>query len=1015
MAVWQVTSAFAGATMTVNWVGSGEACDSQLTLEEAAHLGRGGFPRALTNDEKNQISGATFVPAPLPPECAGPGWVVSNGLGANFADNIVFVSGITVSINYGIVLGKNDNINGTTGSSKVILDGTSAGASNGIQFELDSGSQVRNLVIRNFLQSGILGQRMNGAIFEGLDIHGNGGDGISIGFSGGINSRNVRIGGDQPQHRNLIYGNGFDSNGGDGIYISAAANADRFPDLGINILNNYIGTSDGVTDNGNSGTGIRLVDAFGVIIGDMTGATQNIISGNNNDGITLQGAGAVSNKIVANYIGTNSSGGAALGNGASGVALLSGAGDSADFISSGANRIGMPSLGNVISANNFGVFIADANTSNNWVQANLIGTNTGGNTDLGNAADGVYFVAGTYDNIVGGTGTGEGNLIAFNRNGIRADSDVRNAFRRNRIFSNDLLGIDLAPTGVTTNDAGDADTGPNNLQNYPVITNVNAQSSSVTIQGTFNSAASQTYTLEFFGNTAVDSTGFGEGRNFLGTTNVSTDGSGNATFNVNFTVNIATTGTWITATATDSNNNTSEFSQARNICADLTLSPSSLFASNAGVTSSFTVINSAGCSYSAQSNAAWVTLGTTSMGTINFTVAPNPGVQRSSSINIFFNNGSFSTFTNFNISQSNGCTYSINPASQNISGAGGGSSFNVVASDSSCVWTAVSYNTSWITITGGSGSGSNPVSFNVAANTGAARSGTITAAGQTFTLNQTRKQTPFDFDGDGKTDLSIFRPSAGEWWYTKSSSGGNYAAQFGASTDKLTPGDFTGDGKTDIAFFRPSTGEWFILRSEDGSYYSFPFGANGDIPVPADFDNDGKADAAVFRPSTFVWYIRRSSDSGTTIQSFGQAGDVPAVADYDGDGHADIAIYRPSLGQWWLQRSNLGLIAFQFGNNSDKPVQGDYTGDGKSDVAIYRPSTGEWLILRSENQSYYSFPFGASGDVPSPGDYDGDGKFDATVFRPTGSTWFVQRSTAGTLIQSFGQSGDKPVPNAFVP
>ncbi len=273
----------------------------------------------------------------------------------------------------------------------------------------------------------------------------------------------------------------------------------------------------------------------------------------------------------------------------------------------------------------------------------------------------------------------------------------------------------------------------------------------------------------------------------------------------------------------------------------------------------------------------------------------------------------------------------------------------------------------------------------------------------------------FDFDGDGKTDISIFRPgpTPAQWWLLRSSDGGNNAYSFGLGTDKPVPADFTGDGKTDLAFFRESTSEWFVLRSEDSTFYGFPFGASGDIPAPGDFDGDGIADVALYRPSTSTWFILNSS-GGTRIETFGIAEDKPVVADYDGDGMDDIAIYRPSVSQWWISRSTDGVLVFQFGQPGDKTVQGDHTGDGKADVAFWRPSTGEWFVIRSEDQSFFSFPFGTSGDIPSPGDYDGDGTFDAAIFRPSNTTWFINGSTSGTQIFGFGISTDIPLANSFV-
>ncbi len=276
---------------------------------------------------------------------------------------------------------------------------------------------------------------------------------------------------------------------------------------------------------------------------------------------------------------------------------------------------------------------------------------------------------------------------------------------------------------------------------------------------------------------------------------------------------------------------------------------------------------------------------------------------------------------------------------------------------------------------------------------------------------------PFDFDGDGKTDLSIFRPAGGEWWYYRSFDGQNRAFQFGVSTDRLTPADFTGDGKTDIAFWRPSTGSWYVLRSEDFSYYEAPFGASGDVPAPADYDGDLKTDIAIFRPSNATWYINLSS-GGIRIEQFGVSLDVPTPADYDGDGKADLSVFRPTTSaDWWLKRSSDQItVGRNFGVGTDKPVAGDYTGDGSADLALWRPSTGEWFVVRSENPvSFYAVPFGISTDIPVPGDYDGDGRFDTSIFRPSSATWYSQRTSGTTLIQQFGLSSDKPVPSVFIP
>lgn len=299
--------------------------------------------------------------------------------------------------------------------------------------------------------------------------------------------------------------------------------------------------------------------------------------------------------------------------------------------------------------------------------------------------------------------------------------------------------------------------------------------------------------------------------------------------------------------------------------------------------------------------------------------------------------------------------------------------------------------------------------------------GQVDSAQLKLTTATTQGAARLDFDGDGKTDISVFRPnppgaegSTSQWWLLSSSDQSARGLSFGTDTDIPVPADYTGDGKTDVAFFRPATGEWYILRSDDDSYFAFPFGANGDIPAPGDFDGDGKDDPAVFRPSSATWFIYRSSDGGVSSVAFGIAEDLPTIADFDGDGVDDIAVFRPSVQQWWQLRSSEGPIGYSFGAPGDEVTVGDFTGDGKADLAFFRPSLATWYVVRSEDPSYFAFPWGDVGDLPAPGDYDGDGITDAAVWRPSDKTWYILGSTSGFQSAQFGLDGDKPLPNLSV-
>lgn len=260
----------------------------------------------------------------------------------------------------------------------------------------------------------------------------------------------------------------------------------------------------------------------------------------------------------------------------------------------------------------------------------------------------------------------------------------------------------------------------------------------------------------------------------------------------------------------------------------------------------------------------------------------------------------------------------------------------------------------------------------------------------------------FDFDGDGRADISVFRPSDGTWYLNRSTAGFS-ASQFGLSTDKITPADYDGDGKTDISVYRD--GVWHWLRSSDNSFTARQFGIASDVPVPADFTGDGRAELAIFRDG--VWWSLDLTTNQTNAVQLGHAADKPLPGDYDGDGRADQAVYRN--GEWSINRSTAGYMSAQFGLATDKLVPADYDADGKTDLAVYRD--GIWYLQQSTT-GFTALQFGITTDTPAPADYDGDGKTDAAVYR--NGTWYLLRSTAGFAVTQFGLANDRPVQAAYL-
>jgi titin len=497
-----------------------------------------------------------------------------------------------------LIDGTSQGGSGYNGAPLIVLDGTRAGAgASGLQLT-GNNSTIQGLSIQNFAQDGILlsdnatGNTIGGTTTAtGNVISNNGNDGIELVNKGTTN--------------NLIEGNSIGTNAAgtaaapnkaDGILIRTGASNNTVGGTasgagnvisgngnhGVEIVNadtrnnviqgNLIGTNLGGTAAiANTADGVLIrTGARNNTVGGTASGAGNIISGNGNDGVEIVNADTINNVIQGNRIGTNRAGTGAIANKFDGVLIRTGTSN---------NTVGgtASGAGNVISGNGSnGVEIVGNSTTNNLVQGNTIGAQSDGVSALGNGTNGVAVRNDAARNIIGGTVTGAGNVIAFNGGdgvlvgdtspGITAG--VGNSVLGNSIFRNQRLGIFLGydntskPPVVLANDSKGHPNVDNSYQNYPVLNTPVVTSNSTVLSGTLTSPNNPKTTLriELFASSSADPTGFGQGQTFLGAVTVTTDASGKATFSLTLTTSLAS-GLFISATATDAAGSTSEFSK----------------------------------------------------------------------------------------------------------------------------------------------------------------------------------------------------------------------------------------------------------------------------------------------------------------------------------------------------------------------------------------------------------------------------------------------------------------------
>jgi hypothetical protein len=800
-------------------------------------------------------------------------------------------------------------IDGTTEPTVglVELNGAGAGANaNGLDVQAGN-STIKGLIINRFGGNGIVLETAGSNIVQGCFIGTNStGTAASANGINGVlingTSKNT-IGGTTAGAGNIISGNASN-----GVLIQgggASANVIQGNHIGVNAA--------GTAAVGNTGDGVQisagLGNAVGDNLGDLTPAARNIISGNSGDGVHIKNASATNNVVTGNFIGVNAAGTAAIGNLGAGAELDGVVGTFMGF-----------KVVNVIGGNGIGILL-DNGAQDNSVVNNFIGVGADAVTPVGNVGQGVALKSsGTageipvQENSIGGLAPGTRNIIAFNgQAGVaifgmplagNGQANTGNRVLGNSIFGNSTasagtdVGIDLVvntafPTddGPTANSPGGPHTGPNDLQNTPVISGAatNRNNAGTVVAGSLNSTPNTTFRIEFFDNPSNSPTGFGEGKTFLTFVDVTTDGNGNTTFSANLTPTVPA-GHFITATATDPNGNTSEFSRGVQVGiagADIV--------GRFNETGQWWVAQSTGSSFA---NRLWATW--------------NPNVTWDDVVTGDFNGDGITDIAG-----------RVDSNGQWWVALSTGSSFTT------SLWTTWNPLVFWTDVVVGdfNGDGKSDIAGRdldsgnwwVAVNNGS--NGFTNQFWTNWNPNVTWADVSVGrFHNPNRDDIIGRADEIGQWWVAMSTGTSFTNSLWATWSTSVTwvdvqVGDFNHDGFTDITGRAEEVGQWWTGISNGSSKFTTTLWATWSTAVTwvdvhvGDFNNDGNMDIVGRADEIGQWWVGVSNGSKFTSQfwtswSTAVGWDDVVVGDFNNDGKSDIAGRVDQNGQWWVALSN---------------------------------------------------------------------------------------------------------------